>query len=139
MRRFILVFALLVVFACLPLSHFPAQPVIAATPTHYAVQITKGPELEMANESIAIIRWITANPGGTYLHYGIVHYGTDAVNLSKVAKSPNRRNPSHPDMIFRVRITGLNARTTYYYTVESTGTTGENDGVSSPIRTFATR
>jgi hypothetical protein len=138
MRRFILVFALVVVFACLTLSRFQAQPVLAAPP-HNAVQITTGPELEMANESIAIIRWITENPGGTYLHYGIVHYGTDAANLSKVAKSPNRRNPSHPDMIFRVRITGLNARTTYYYTVESTGTTGVNDGVSSPVRTFATR
>ena len=139
MRRFMLVFALVVVFECLIMSHFPAQPVVAATPTHNAVQITAGPELEMANESIAIIRWITTNPGGTHLHYGIVHYGTDAVNLSKVARSPNRRNPSHPDMIFRVRIAGLNARTTYYYTVESMGTTGVNDGVSSPIRTFATR
>ena len=139
MRRFVLAFALVVVLAWLTLSHFRAQPVMAATPTDNAVQITAGPELEMATESIAIIRWTTTNPGGTDLHYGIVHYGTDAVNLSRVAKSPNRRNSSHPDMIFRVRIAGLNARTTYYYTVESTGATDVNDGVSSPIRTFATR
>lgn len=108
-------------------------------PTHNGVQITAGPELEMANESVAVIRWSTTNPGGTDLHYGIVHCGTDAANLSEVAKSPNRRNPSHPHMIFRVRIAGLNAHTTYYYTVESTGATGANDGVSSSIRTFTTR
>jgi Purple acid Phosphatase, N-terminal domain len=103
------------------------------------VQITAGPELEMATDALAIIRWTTTNPGGTDLHYGIVHYGTDATNLSQVAKSPNRRNPSQPDMIFRVRIAGLNSQTTYYYTVESAGSTGVNDGVSSSIKTFRTK
>jgi phosphodiesterase/alkaline phosphatase D-like protein len=88
---------------------------------------------------MAIIRWTITNPGGTDLHYGIVHYGTDAKNLTQVAKSPNRRNPSHAGMILRVRVAGLNPQTTYYYTVESTGATGVNDGVSSPIRTFKTR
>ena len=139
MRRFIFALALVAGFACLTLSHSPAQSAIAATQIHTAVQITAGPELETANETMAIIRWTTTNPGGTDLHFGIVRYGSDAVNLSRVAKSPNRRNPSHPDMIFRVRIAGLNAHTTYYYTVESTGATGANDGVSSPVRTFTTR
>jgi phosphodiesterase/alkaline phosphatase D-like protein len=68
-----------------------------------------------------------------------VHYGTDATNLSQVAKSPNRRNPSRSDMIFRVCIAGLMPQTTYYYTVESTSATGVNDGVSSPIKTFKTK
>jgi phosphodiesterase/alkaline phosphatase D-like protein len=113
--------------------------VIAAEPTHNVTQITAGPELESTNESMAIIRWTTTNPGGTDLHYGIVHYGTEAKKLSEVAKSPNRRSPSHPDMIFRVRITGLNPQTTYYYTVESTGATGVNDGVSSHIESFKTK
>jgi phosphodiesterase/alkaline phosphatase D-like protein len=139
MRRLILAFALAVAFGCLTLLHFPAARVVAAASTHNAAQITAGPELESTNESMAIIRWTTTNPGGTDLHYGIVHYGTEAMNLSQVAKSPNRRNPSHPDMIFRVRIAGLNPQTTYYYTVESTGATGVNDGVSSPIRTFKTK
>jgi phosphodiesterase/alkaline phosphatase D-like protein len=139
MRRLILAFALVVAFACLTLLHFPAARVVAAASTHNVAQITAGPELESTNESMAIIRWTTTNPGGTDLHYGIVHYGTEAMNLSQVAKSPNRRNPSHPDMIFRVRIAGLNPQTTYYYTVESTGATGVNDGVSSPIRTFKTK
>jgi phosphodiesterase/alkaline phosphatase D-like protein len=113
--------------------------VIAAAPTHNVAQITAGPEPESTNESTAIIRWTTTNPGGTDLHYGIVHYGVDATDLSQVAKSPNRRNPSHPEMIFRVRIGGLNPQTTYYYTVESAGATGVNDGVSSHIRTFKTK
>ena len=139
MRRLILAFALVVAFACLTLLHFPAARVVAAASTHNVAQITAGPELESTNESMAIIRWTTTNPGGTDLHYGVVHYGTDAKKLSEVAKSPNRRNPSHPDMIFRVRIAGLNPQTTYYYTVESTSATGVNDGVSSHTKTFKTK
>jgi phosphodiesterase/alkaline phosphatase D-like protein len=136
MRRLISAYAVVAAFACLIPLHLPAAHVIAAIPVS---QITAGPELESTNGSMAIIRWTTTNPGGTDLHYGIVHYGTDARNLSQVAKSPNRRNPSHPDMIFRVRIAGLNPQTTYYYTVESIGATGASDGVSSPVRTFKTK
>jgi len=139
MRKLISAFALVVAFAYLALAHFPTPQVIAAAPRPGTVQITAGPELEMATDALAIIRWTTTNPGGTDLHYGIVHYGTDATNLSQVAKSPNRRNPSQPDMIFRVRIAGLNSQTTYYYTVESAGSTGVNDGVSSSIKTFRTK
>jgi len=139
MRTFILTSASAAIVACLILLNFPVYQVIAAAPTHDTVQITAGPELETVNDTLAIIRWTTTNPGGTSLHYGIVHYGTDATDLSQVAKSPNRRNPSHPDMIFRVRVAELKPQTTYYYTVESAGATGVNDGVSSPIRTFKTR
>jgi phosphodiesterase/alkaline phosphatase D-like protein len=139
MRTFILTSASAAIVACLILLNFPVDQVIAAAPTHDTMQITAGPELETVNDTLAIIRWTTTNPGGTSLHYGIVHYGTDATDLSQVAKSPNRRNPSHPDMIFRVRVAELKPQTSYYYTVESAGATGVNDGVSSPIRTFKTR
>jgi phosphodiesterase/alkaline phosphatase D-like protein len=139
MNRSILIFGLAAIGSCLIPLRCPPAHAGAAVPNHTAAQITAGPELEIANDTLAIIRWTTTNPGGTDLHYGIVHYGTDAKNLSQVAKSPNRRNPSHADMIFRVRIAGLNPQTTYYYTVESTGATGVNDGVSSPIKTFKTR
>ena len=139
MRRVICAFALIVGFACLTVFLFPAARLIAAAPTHNAAQITAGPELESTNEIMTIIRWTTTHLGGTDLHYGIVHFGTAASNLSQIAKSPNRRNPSLPDTIFRVRIAGLKPQTTYYYTVESTSATGVNDGVSSPIRTFETR
>ncbi len=138
MSRFVLVFVLTAISTCLIPVRFPTDSAIAAVPKHNVAQIIAGPELEIVNNTLAIIRWTTTNPGGTDLHYGIVHYGTDAMNLSQVAKSPNRRNPSHSDMIFRVRIAGLNPRTSYCYTVESTGAAGVNDGVSSPIRTFKT-
>src|ERR1700746_160810 len=96
MRRLILALALIVSFACLTLLLFSAAIAIAAAPTHNVAQITAGPELESTNESMTIIRWTTKHPGGTDLHYGIVHYGTDAKNLSEGAKSPNPPNPSRP-------------------------------------------
>ncbi|HEY1472319.1 MAG TPA: fibronectin type III domain-containing protein [Candidatus Acidoferrum sp.] len=139
MKGFILIFAFVVTIAGLMRWRFLDDLVMAGSPPHSAAQLTAGPELEIATDTLAIIRWTTTNPGGTDLHYGIVHYGTDAKNLIQVAKSPNRRNPSHPDMIFRVRITELNAHTAYYYTVESTGATGASDGVSSAVRTFKTK
>jgi phosphodiesterase/alkaline phosphatase D-like protein len=139
MKGFVLTFAFVMAIAGLARWGFPDDPVIAAAPTHNAGQLIAGPELEIATDTSAIIRWTTTNPEGTDLHYGIVHYGTDAMNLTQVAKSPNRRNPSHPDMIFRVRIMGLHSDTSYYYTVESTGATAVSDGVSSPVRTFKTK
>jgi hypothetical protein len=138
MKRFILTFAVIEAIAGLILWRSADDLVIAAVPTHKAAHLTAGPELETATDGLAIIRWAITNPGGTDLHYGIVHYGTDSKNLDQVAKSPNRRNPSHPDMNFRVRITGLNSNTTYYYSVESAGATDAGDGVSSPVRTFKT-
>src|SRR5258707_13649721 len=83
------------------------------------VRITQGPEIELAKEHLTIIRWTTNNPGGSPVHYGIVHYGTDAKNLSQTAKSPIRLDPSRPDTVFRVRMDDLRAGTTYYYTVGS--------------------
>ena len=139
MSRSILIFVLGAISVCLIPARFPPASVIAAAPNHNVAQITAGPELEIVNNTLAIIHWTTTKPGGTDLHYGIVRYGTDAMNLTHVAKSPNRRNASHPDMIFRVRIAGLDPQTTYYYTVESTGATGVNDGACSPIRIFRTK
>ena len=138
MKSLILTFALVIVAGLIPRG-FADDAVMAAVPTHQAAQPTAGPELESATDTSAIIRWTTINPGGTVLHYGVVHYGTDAQNLTQVAQSPNRRDPSHPDMVFRVRIMKLNSNTTYYYTVESTGATGASDGMSSSVQTFKTQ
>lgn len=114
-----------------------AQPV---TPARRAarVQITQGPELELARNNWAIIRWTSNNPGGTDDHWGVVHYGTDPRNLSQMAKSHIRLNQSHPDTIFRVRVLGLNPGTTYYYKVDSIQATGQSDGVKSPVERFTT-
>jgi hypothetical protein len=138
MKSFILTFAF-VIIAGLTSWGFADDAVMAAVPMHKGAQLTAGPELEFATDTSAIIRWTTINPGGTALHYGVVHYGTDANNLTQVAQSPNRRNPSNPDLVFRVRIMKLNSNTTYYYKVESSGATGVSDGASSSVSTFTTQ
>jgi hypothetical protein len=138
MKSFIPTFASVIIAGWTPWG-IADDAAMAAAPMHKAAQLTAGPELESATETSAIIRWTTINPGGTALHYGVVHYGTDAENLTQVAQSPNRRNPSNPDMIFRVRIMRLYSNTTYYYKVESIGATGVGDEVSSSVKTFTTR
>jgi hypothetical protein len=102
------------------------------------VRITQGPDVELAKEYLTIIRWTTDNPGGSPVHYGIVRYGTDPKNLSQTAKSPLRLNPDHPSTIFRVRMNNLKAGTTYYYTVDSMGADGTNDGTKSTVKQFVT-
>jgi phosphodiesterase/alkaline phosphatase D-like protein len=102
------------------------------------VNITQGPELESADESSAIIRWTSNNPGGTAEHYGVVHYGTNSQELSQTAKSHIRLNQSHSYTIFRVLVDGLTPRTTYYYTVDSMGANGKGDGVKSTVGRFTT-
>src|SRR5690349_25071363 len=102
------------------------------------VEITKAPELESANSSMAIVRWTTTNPRGDDEHYGVVHYGTDPENLSQTAKGHIRLNRAHPETIFRVRLVDLKPQTTYYYKVTSMGEDGESDGVESPVSKFTT-
>src|ERR1700694_3601585 len=133
MNKMLLTLLIMVVF----IGNLVAQ-VSPTTPKAASVRITQGPELELAKEYLTIIRWTTNNPGGTPDHFGIVHYGTDPNNLSQIAKSPIRLNPSHPSTIFRVRIQGLKPETTYYYTVESEEANGKSDGVTSALKTFTT-
>ena len=102
------------------------------------VEITNGPELESATNHLTIIRWTTNNPGGSDVHYGIVHYGTDPKDLSQTAKNPIRLNQGHQYTTFRVRIEGLKTRTTYYYTVTSEESNGTSDGVKSAVNKFTT-
>jgi hypothetical protein len=102
------------------------------------VEILHGPALEMARDDFAIIRWTTNNPGGTEVHFGVVHYGTDPTDLSQMAKSPIQINRAHAETTFRVRMPGLQPRTTYYYKVTSTESNGKSDGVESPVNQFTT-
>ena len=103
------------------------------------VEITKEPALEIAHDQFTIIRWTTINPGGADVHYGIVHYGTDPNDLNQTAKSPIRINRAHTQTTFRVRITGLEPQTTYYYRVTSEDSTGTSDGVmKSTVTKFTT-
>jgi hypothetical protein len=102
------------------------------------VEITKAPELEIAYDDTAIVRWTTTNPRGDDEHYGVLQYGTDPEHLSETSKGHIRLNRAHPETIFRVRMRGLEPRTTYYYKVSSMGADGESDGVESPVSKFTT-
>ena len=108
------------------------------TPKAARVQIIQGPEIAMASW-FTVIRWTTNNPGGSPVHYGIVHYGTDPKDLSQTAKNPIRLNPYHSETVFRVHLYNLKPHTTYYYTVDSMESTGKSDGVTSPVNKFTTQ
>src|SRR5258707_9622357 len=106
------------------------------TPKAARVRIIQGPKVELAREHLTIISWTTNNPGGSPVHYGIVHYGTDPSVLSETAKSPIRLNPDHSSTVFRVRLDNLKPRTTYYYAVDSAEANGKGDGVKSSVEHF---
>src|SRR5437879_9803579 len=129
MKKLPLKLAMTAVAASLLASTPMPGQVSPTTPKTGRVRITQGPEVELAREHLTIIRWTTNNPGGSPVHYGIVHYGTDPKNLSQTAKSPIRLNPGHSSTIFRVRIDDLKPRTTYYYTVSSMEANDTSDGV----------
>ena len=97
------------------------------------------PMVESVADTFAFISWTTRNPGGTILHYGIVHYGSDPNHLDLKAVSPTRINPDHPHMVFRVRMNDLQPETRYYYKVSSTQANGIPDPVTSTVQQFNTR
>ena len=104
-----------------------------------AVQDSASPTIESVSDTLAFVSWTTPNPGGTILHYAIVHYGKDPNHLGFTAKSPTRINPSHSEMVFRVRMDGLEPGTTYYYKVTSEQATGTPDRQTSSVNEFTTR
>jgi cytochrome c peroxidase len=101
--------------------------------------IIRGAMVASAKEHLTVIRWTARNPGGSPVHYGIVHYGTDPRELSLTARSPIRLNPGHSFAVFRVRIDGLKPGTTYYYAVGSMEANGNDDGVKGSVKYFITR
>jgi cytochrome c peroxidase len=102
------------------------------------VRIVRGPSIELAKQHLTVIRWITNNPGGSPVHYGVVHYGTDPKRLDETAISPIRLNPDHSYTAFRVRINGLKPATTYYYAVDSMEPNNKRDGAKSSVKHFTT-
>jgi hypothetical protein len=121
-----------------PQSQTPPAQILPPQKRAEHVELTKGPELEIAYDDTAIVRWTTTNPRGSDEHYGVVHYGTDPENLSQTAKGEIRLNRAHPETIFRVRLQGLQPQTAYYYKVSSMGADGQSDGVESPVNHFTT-
>ncbi|MDB6147089.1 MAG: hypothetical protein JWO45_753 [Spartobacteria bacterium] len=134
-----LVLILTVATATLLFSRPADAQVVAPAKRAKQVQIAEGPALESAQDTSAIIKWTSNNPGGTDDHFGVVHYGSDPKKLSETAKSPIRLNQGHATTVFRVRINGLTSKTTYYYTVDSANADGSSDGVTSKVKTFVTK
>jgi hypothetical protein len=102
-------------------------------------QFAASPMVESISDTLAFISWTTHNPGGTILHYAIVHYGKDPNHLDLTAESPTRINPSHSEMVFRVRMGDLQPATTYYYKVSSRQADGVSDPATSAVNQFTTR
>jgi len=104
-----------------------------------STKVDASPMVESVSDTLAFIRWTTRNPGGTILHYAIVQYGKDPNHLDLTAESPTRINPSHSEMVFRVRMDGLQPETTYYYKVRSKQANGASDPATSVVNQFTTR
>jgi phosphodiesterase/alkaline phosphatase D-like protein len=139
MNRLLLMLAVAATAGSLLLSNPISAQFVPSAKKAARVRILKGPELESSREDLTIIRWTSNNPGGSPEHFAVVHYGTDPKNLSQTAKSHIRLNPTHSYTVFRVRVEGLQSRTTYYYKVDSMDARGTSDGVASPIKTFTTQ
>ena len=102
-------------------------------------QAKASPVVESVTDTLAFISWTTPNPGGTILHKAIVRYGKDPNLLDSTAESPTRINPSHSEMVFRVRMHNLKPETTYYYKVYSEQANGVPDPAMSGVNQFITR
>ena len=133
MKRALLALSIAVVSSTLQSQESPI------TPRAERVQIGEGPEVPLVGGYLTVIRWTVNNPGGLPVHYATVHYGRDPKALDQTAKNQIRLNPYHSSTVFRVNLFNLSPRTTYYYTVESTDSSGKSDGVKSPTRAFTTR
>ena len=102
-------------------------------------QVNASPTIESLSDTLAFISWTTQNPGGTILHYAVVHYGKNPNHLDMTAESPTRINPGHREMVFRVRMNNLEPQTKYYYKVSSTQANGIPDPATSAVQQFETR
>src|SRR5258705_13401323 len=138
MNRLLLTLTITATVGSMLSSHSGSAQVLPPMKKAESVKITKGPQLEVGMDHLTIIRWTTNNPGGSDVHYGVVHYGTDPKNLRQTAKNPIRLNQGHAHTTFRVRIDALEPRTTYYYRVSSEGSDGESDGLKSTVNKFTT-
>jgi phosphodiesterase/alkaline phosphatase D-like protein len=136
MNRLLLTLTIITMVGSLLAFQPAVAQVLPELKTAERVEITKGPELEIASDYLTIVRWTTNNPGGSDVHYGVVHYGTNPKDLSQTAKNPIRLNHGHQFTTFRVRIEGLKPRTTYYYRVTSEESNGKSDGVKSTVSKF---
>ena len=74
MHRLLLTLAITTTVGSLLSSNPAAAQVLPAAKRAERVEITTAPALELATDHLTIIRWTTNNPGGSDVHYGIVHW-----------------------------------------------------------------
>src|SRR5580704_12049402 len=67
----------LLTLSILLLSGSLRAQVSPTTPKAARVQISQGPEIELASENLTIIRWTVNNPGGSPVHFGVVCFGSN--------------------------------------------------------------
>ncbi|MFB3915660.1 MAG: fibronectin type III domain-containing protein [Terriglobales bacterium] len=91
-------------------------------------QITKGPTIEAATDTSAIIAWSTNVNSST-----VVRYGTDPNNLDQTAQVP------WGGLTHRVTLEQLQPDTTYYFKVESGQAQGTGTSASSEVSSFRTK
>ena len=99
-----------------------------------AVKITNGPKVEGTGTDWAEVAWTTNSASGS-----VVHYGTDANNLGQTAQSPYVDKDNASYQMHRVKITGLKAKTKYYFVVDSGHGEGTGTDARSPVAQFQTK
>jgi len=96
------------------------------------LQITRTPSVPRIGDTWAVVTWMTSAGASS-----VVRYGTDANNLSQTAQAPYAQGAN--ETRHRVRITGLQPNTTYYFAVDSGQGQGTGTAAASDIRQFTTR
>ena len=97
-----------------------------------SLQITRTPSVPRIGDTWAVVTWMTSAGASS-----IVHYGTNANNLNLTAQAPYAEGTS--ETRHRVRITGLQPNTTYYFTIDSGQGQGTGTSAASEVRQFTTR
>ena len=96
------------------------------------LQITRTPSVPRIADTWAVVTWMTSSGASS-----VVHYGTDPNDLSQTAQAPYAEGTN--DTRHRVRITGLQPNTTYYFAIDSGQGQGSGTSASSDVRKFTTR
>ena len=68
MNRLLLTLAITITVGSLLSANPATAQVLPPAKRAERVEITKGPELELATDHLTIIRWTTNNPGGSDVH-----------------------------------------------------------------------
>jgi phosphodiesterase/alkaline phosphatase D-like protein len=103
-------------------------------PKAQAEKITDGPRVEGTGPTWAVIAW-TTNTGGS----SVIHYGTDANNLSQTAKSAYADNEKTKAQNHRVHLKNLKPNTKYFFQVDSGQGEGTGSEAKSNVAEFTTK